>query len=119
MHSFHRKNRMEMAQAPQTAKQMVLTATAFLGSLEDEQRRQAVRGVDEEDRYNWDYRPVPRKGLSFAEMDSGQQLRACALLASGLSREGTITALGIMSLEKILADLEGSSSKHQRSPEYY
>ncbi len=119
MHVFHEKNRMELAAAPQTAEQMVLTATAFLGSLEDEQRRQAVWGVNEEERHNWDYRPVVRKGLSFAEMDGGQQLRACALLASGLSREGTITALGIMSLEKILADLEGSSSKHQRSPENY
>ncbi|MCB2218450.1 MAG: DUF3500 domain-containing protein [Desulfobulbaceae bacterium] len=119
MHLFHGNNRMDMAAAPQTAKQMVLTATAFLGSLEDEQRRQVVWGVNEAERYTWDYRPVPRQGLSFAEMDSGQQLRACALLASGLSREGTITALGIMSLEKILGDLEGSSMKHQRNPEQY
>jgi hypothetical protein len=119
MHIYHANNRMEMAEAPQTAKQMATTAIAFLGSLEPEQRRQAVWGITDEERRNWDYRPVPRKGLSFAEMDGSQQLRAYALLASGLSRQGTITALGIMSLEKILADLEGSSTNHKRSPENY
>lgn len=102
-----------------SAKEMARAATAFLKSLEPQQHRKCSFPLDSEERFNWDYRPVPRSGLPFAEMDSAQQRRALALLASGLSREGNITALNIMSLEKILGTLEGGSSRHSRDPERY
>ena len=99
--------------------EMERAATAFLNSLEPKQQDKCRFPLDSEERFNWDYRPVPRAGLPFAEMDSAQQRRALALLASGLSREGNITALNIMSLEKILGTLEGGGSRHNRDPERY
>lgn len=119
MHISHPTKGMQTAEAHETAQQMILAATAFLSGLEPEQRRRAVFKVSDEERLKWDYRPVPRRGLPFSEMDSNQQWRALALLASGLSRGGNITALNIMSLEKVLGDLEGSSGHHARSPDRY
>ncbi len=119
MHISHPTKDTQKAEAPETAKQMILAATAFLGDLKPEQRRRAVFNVGDEERLNWDYRPVPRRGLPFSEMDSSQQRRALALLASGLSRGGNSTALNIMSLEKVLGDMEGFSGHHARSPDCY
>ena len=119
MHIHYTINTSPLAEAPETAQQMVLAATAFVGSLEADQRRKTVFSVADDERYNWDYRPVARAGLPFTEMDNSQQRRALALLASGLSRKGNITALNIMSLEKILAGLEGSSGQHVRNPDGY
>jgi len=99
--------------------QMVLSANAFLASLDSDQSRKAVFSLAADERSAWDYRPVPRRGLPFSEMDSSQQRRALTLLASGLSRRGNIAALGIMSLEKILAGLEGTFTSHVRNPELY
>jgi hypothetical protein len=119
MHISHPIKDIQTAEAPETAQQMVLTATVFLCDLKPEQRQRAVFAIGDEERFNWDYRPVPRRGLPFSEMDSSQQRRALALLASGLSRGGNITALNIMSLEKVLGDLEGPSSHHARSSDHY
>lgn len=112
-------NLQQATEAPETAQQMVSAATAFLDSLEPHQRRRTVFSIADDERLNWDYRPVPRRGLPFAEMDGSQQCRALALLACGLSRQGNITALNIMSLEKILSDLEGVTGRHNRSPDRY
>lgn len=119
MHISHAIKGIQTAEAPETAQQMILAATAFLWDLEPEQRRRAVFEVNDKERLKWDYRPVPRRGLPFSKMDTSQQRRALALLASGLSRGGNITALNIMSLEKVLGDLEGSSGHHARSPDRY
>jgi len=119
MVSLHPENPIQLAEAKETAAEMVETASAFLNSLESEQRRRTVFHVAGDARLTWDYRPVSRVGLPLADMDSSQQRRALALLASGLSRRGNMTALAIMSLEKILAGLEGSSGLHLRNPDHY
>jgi hypothetical protein len=119
MHIHHSKIALQMAEAPETAQQMILAAIAFLNSLEPDKRRQTVFNLADDERMNWDYRPVPRRGLPFAVMDSCQQRRAFALVTSGLSRGGNFTALNIMSLETVLGDLEGSSGHHARNPDRY
>ena len=115
----HPKPTVLPAEAPEAIQQMVVAATAFLGTLKPDQRRQAVLSIAGDEHSTWDYRPVPRLGLPLTKMDSSQQRRALALLASGLSRRGNITALSIMSLEKILAGLEGSFGYHLRNPDLY
>ena len=102
-----------------TVGEMESAATVFLNSLEPLQLRKCSFPIDSEERFNWDYRPVPRSGLPLAEIDSAQQRRALVLLASGLSREGNITALNIMSLETILGKLEEGYGRHIRDPERY
>jgi hypothetical protein len=102
-----------------TAKRMAEAATTFLASLEPEQRRRAVFGVDDEERLNWHYIPKDREGLTLKELSSSQQKLAYALLSSGLSKRGYGQALTIMSLESILADLEGTVRRFPRDPDLY
>ena len=102
-----------------TAKRMVEVAGLFLHSLTPEQRAKALLQVDSGERMKWDYRPHERAGLSLKGMDSSQQKLAYALLTTGLSYHGNIKALQIMSLEKTLRELEGSSSRFDRDPDLY
>jgi hypothetical protein len=102
-----------------TAQRMIEATGLFLDSLTREQRAKALFQVDSSERMNWDYRPHERPGLSLKEMDSSQQKLAYALLASGLSYPGNIKALRVMSLEKILRELEGPSSPIIRDPDLY
>ena len=56
-------------------------ASAFLDSLSQEQRERATFTVEGDERFNWFYTPVPRKGLPLREMVSGQRELALALLS--------------------------------------
>ena len=48
-------------------------AVAFLNSLEPEQHAKAVRPFDDQERMNWFYTPVERKGLPLKEMTPTQR----------------------------------------------
>jgi hypothetical protein len=98
---------------------MIEATGLFLDSLTREQRNRVLFQVDNSERMNWDYRPHERAGLSLKEMDSSQQKLAYTLLSSGLSYNGNVKALRIMSLEKILRELEGPSSRFIRDPDLY
>ena len=88
------------------APSMVSAANAFLNSLYPEQRQRATFKFDEDERLNWFYTPVPRKGLALREMTSGQRQLALALLNAGLSSRGFIKTTTIMSLDEVLASME-------------
>lgn len=103
----------------ETTQRMLAAATTFLASLTPNQKSQVLFGRDSPERFNWDYRPRQRTGLPLKEMDSGQQKLAYALLASGLSQGANIKALNIMSLEKVLRELEGPKSLYNRDPDLY
>ncbi|MFP4387991.1 MAG: DUF3500 domain-containing protein [Desulfococcaceae bacterium] len=106
-----------VAPATDTAKRMAAAASAFLAVLSPDQRETAALPFRTDERFNWDYRPRSRAGLSLGDMDAAQRQRAMVLLATGLSRRGNIIALNIMALEKILGDLEGGGFR--RDPERY
>jgi hypothetical protein len=103
----------------ETAQTMTEAARRFLAALEPGQRAKVSFTTKSSERLNWDYRPRERAGLALAEMDSAQQQLMYALLASGLSRSGNTKALSIMSLEKVLGDLEGAGGRHVRDPLRY
>jgi hypothetical protein len=103
----------------ETAQRMAEAATTFLAALTPEQRQRATFAVDHEERLNWHYIPRPRQGLPLKEMDASQQQLAYALLSSGLSQRGFAKAMSIMSLEKVLGELEGPLGRHRRDPELY
>ena len=98
---------------------MADAATTFLAALDPEQRGRASFPADHEERYNWHYVPKDREGLPLRDMDTSQQQLAFSLLSTGLSRMGYGKAMRIMSLEKILGQLEGASGRHRRDPERY
>lgn len=99
---------------------MAAAAHGLLATLSPEQKAKACFKFEEAERKNWHFIPRSRLGLSLKEMQPDQRLMAQALLASGLSSRGYGKALGVMSLDAILAELEkGQPNKPVRDPELY
>ncbi len=118
MHIVTQPNDISTAVGSETARLMRDAATTLLASLSPEQESTILFPVDDAERRNWDYRPKQRAGLALSGMDGSQRKLALALLAGGLSRRGHMTALNIMSLEKVLGQIEGDGG-HVRNPDLY
>src|SRR5688572_5905004 len=89
-----------------TVSVMTEAAKRFLALLTPEQMAKAVIPFGDEERKNWFYTPVPPDnrqrdpGLMLRDMNAYQKHMAHALLASGLSQDGYMKALSVMSLER-------------------
>lgn len=105
--------------AHEASEEMAAAAKNFLLALTPEQRTQARFEFADEERKNWHFIPRPRKGLPIKEMTQEQRLLAHALLATGMSARGYGKAVGIMSLEAVLAVLENDTAGKKRNPELY
>ncbi len=106
--------------------QMSGAAERFLGTLNDEQKAKALFAFDDKERTNWNFVPLQtkdkkptRKGLRLEEMTAEQRTAAKDLVRAGTSSTGYTKATTIMSLESILADLEGAKGVNVRSPGWY
>jgi hypothetical protein len=97
---------------------MTDAAKAFLASLTPQQRGQATFQFPDEERFTWHYIPRDRKGLALRDMTPEQKQLAHALLAAGLSQQGYIKAVSIMSLDQVLKLLEADKGP-RRDPEGY
>src|SRR5689334_1177388 len=97
---------------------METTAKNFLNSLTPEQRAKATYKFEDDQRFDWHFIPKERKGLPLREMTARQKELATALLCAGLSQQGYIKAVSIMSLEEVLRLIENSSTDY-RNPEKY
>ena len=98
-----------------SAAAMTSAATAFVEALSSDQRPLAVFAFEDAERLRWHYIPnngFPRKGVAFRTMSPAQQEKAHALLKSGLSQRGYLTATAIFDLEETLRAIENSA----RSP---
>ena len=102
----------------QSAMLMTECANRFLAALDADQRARATFPFDADERMDWHYIPKPRKGLPLREMTPFQKHLASALLASGLSQNGYIKAVTIMSLEDVLRIIENDNGEG-RNPEKY
>jgi uncharacterized protein DUF3500 len=91
------------------AEEMADGANNFLAALTPDQKAKAVFEFKDNERFDWHFIPKERKGLAFKDMTPPQRLLAHALLSSGLSQRGYMTATTIMSLEQILYDLENQA----------
>ncbi len=101
-----------------TAGQMATAAQAFVASLAAEQRAQAAFDYASDERQRWHFIPnemFPRKGLALRGMSADQKAKAHALLKTGLSQKGYLTATAIIQLEDTLHALE-NSPRFARSP---
>ncbi|MCA9118904.1 MAG: DUF3500 domain-containing protein [Planctomycetaceae bacterium] len=97
-------------------------ATAFVGTLTDEQKAIAVLAFDKPERFDWHFIPKEyRKGLQLKEMNEPQRKAAHALLQATLSEIGYGKATSIMQLEHILYVLEHerNSNKWARETDRY
>jgi len=98
---------------------MTLAAQHFLASLTPEQRAQAEFPFQADERQNWHFIPKERKGLPLLDMQPHQKALAHALLAAGLSQQGYIRAVTIMSLEDVLRILENADPNYRNPQKYY
>ena len=100
--------------------EMALAAQVFLTSLSEAQSAEARFDFENDERKNFNFVPMTRKGLIFSEMNDAQRKLCLALVQTGLSGKGYAQAIGIMSNENILSDLEGRSRGGEyRNPEFY
>jgi hypothetical protein len=106
-------------QKAHTAQTVSAAANELLRSLTPEQKAKIQFKLEDEERFTWDYRPVPRKGLSVREMEPFQKPLANALLAASLSQRGFIKATTIMSLEDVLRIAEKDSGERRNPEKYY
>ncbi len=97
---------------------MTTAARAYLNALSPELRARTVMPFDSEERMNWHFVPLERKGVPLREMTSAQKHLAEALLSAGLSQQGIIKAHTIMSLDQVLKEMEKGTGP-ERDPEKY
>jgi hypothetical protein len=97
---------------------MAEAANRFLAALTPEQRAKATFAFEEDERQNWHFVPVERKGLALRDMTSAQKHLATALLSAGLSQQGYLKAESVMSLEDVLRVIEHGTGP-ERDPEKY
>ena len=95
---------------------MTTAAKNFINSLEPWQKTAVAFKMEDEERANWFYTPVPRKGLALHDMKPYQRQLAMAMVAAGLSQRGFIKATTIMSLDEILLVTEPAP---RRDPDNY
>lgn len=103
-----------------TVGHMAEAASNFLAGLDATgQQKALIDFADTVERENWHYIPRDRAGLPLKEMDEKQQQLAHALVATGVSAQGYEKLSTIMSLEPILAKIEGGGRRFPRDPELY
>ena len=101
------------------ASAMAEAANKFLASLTPEQKAKATLDFADENRRDWTVVPRDRKGVPLKDLDENQRKLAMEFMKTGLGASGYQKATTIMSLEPVLAQLEGPSRRFPRDPELY
>ncbi len=94
-------------------------ANKFLASLNAEQKAKASFSFEDEQRFDFHFIPRPRKGVPLKELNEAQRKLAMDFLKTGLSAGGYQQATQVISLEPILAEIEGPNRRFPRDPELY
>lgn len=98
----------------------VSAAIHFVSLLNERQKAETLFPFDVEERYNFHFVPMKRKGITFNEMNAEQHKAALALLSSCLSEETFQKTNEIMQLETVLKELEKrNADDHYRDPGNY
>jgi len=106
------------ASARQRKQTMAQAAAAFLSSLDAEQKQKAQMPFNSEERLNWHYVPMERKGLHYKAMSEEQKRAAQALLLVSLSKSGYGKIEAIRKLELVLKEIENGKGP-VRDPDLY
>jgi hypothetical protein len=86
--------------------EMADAANAFLKSLNEEQTKKARFPFDADERENFQFVPIARKGIPYADLTPEQKALSRKLLASGMSEKGLLKVETIIALEGLLAEME-------------
>lgn len=82
-------------------------AKTFLRLLDPAQREKAIYQYTDKERFNWNFVPTSRKGISFHDFTAEQKDAAIMLLKASLSQQGFSKASAIIALEDVLREVEG------------
>ncbi|WP_212748460.1 DUF3500 domain-containing protein [Maribacter algarum] len=93
-----------------TAQNLSEKATTFLNLLSDEIKEKVLFELEDEERFNMNYVPIPRKGPTFHDFDEKQKAAALDLLQSSLGKEGYRKTQEIIALEKVLRIIENDDN---------
>jgi hypothetical protein len=102
-----------------SAAAMADSAQKFVAALTPEQKAKAVFGFDDEQRFDFHFIPRDRKGVPLKDLNEAQRKLAMDFMKTGLGAAGYQKATTIISLEPILAELEGPGRRFPRDPELY
>jgi hypothetical protein len=92
--------------ANSNAQNAIKAANNFIALLSSEQKTETVFSFDDEERYNYHFVPIERKGITFNEMNENQKQAAFDLLKTCLSTETFSKTKEIMQLDEVLKVLE-------------
>jgi len=99
--------------------EMADAANTFLAALGPVERNRASFLFKDEERRNFHFFPIPRRGLPIKDMNDAQRALAHALVATGLSQKGHVKAFTIMSLGQILREIDPKSPNPYRDSDQY
>jgi hypothetical protein len=88
------------------AQRSVAAANDFITLLSNQQKMETVFPFDSDERYNYHFVPIERKGITFNEMNELQRIAAFDLLKTCLGDEAFIKTKEIMQLDQVLKELE-------------
>jgi len=103
-------------------KNVVLTNSQnFLSTLTPELKSRAQYPFDDAERFNWNFVPIKRNGLTYYDFSDKQRDAATVLLKSSLSEQGYQKAMAIVNLENILKVIEKQApdSRHRDPLNYH
>ena len=87
-------------------KEALFSVQAFLKTLDNEKLSKAFLPYETEERRNWFFVPIERKGLPLMDMNEPQRDAALKLIKASVSESAGKTTLSIMQLEVILKQIE-------------
>lgn len=100
--------------------QMIRAANSFLKTLSEDQKKLTIRAMSDTIRYDWNYTPRERQGITLKQMNATQRDAAFALIRLVLSKEGYLKAQEIIDLENVLRVVENRPPNDtRRDPENY
>lgn len=89
---------------------MAAAAIRFLQSLNNDQKQKAQFAFEDEERFNWNFVPIERKGISIRDLNADQLAAAMNLLEWVLSDKGIQKTKAIMKLESVLKEVESRAA---------
>jgi len=87
-------------------KEVFQNTQTFMGLLSPELKARVQYPLDDAERFNWNFVPIKRNGLTFYDFSDKQRDAAMAVLKSSLSEQGYKKTMGIVNLENILIVVE-------------
>ena len=96
------------------AQDLTTRANNFLSTLTPDLKSRTLFPLKDEERFNFNFVPLDRRGPTFHDFNEQQKAAALALLRASVSEQGFNKAIEIIELEKVLIVLEKQAPNDRR-----